>query len=999
MNTTDSCASLAAGPQPDAPNPEMLRALADGIPQLAWIADGTCSIYWYNKRWFDYTGTSIEEMRGWGWRAVHHPDHVERVVERITRSFGSGEPWEDTFPLRGKDGRYRWFLSRAEPIRDADGRVTSWFGTNTDVTEQLASEERARADSERLRLALASGAIVGTWFWDLRTDRFTIDEQFAHAFGIESTAVGEHLDLERVIATVHPEDRLGLQAAIADASARGGRYAHQYRVRRADGNYYWIEANGRVDHAPDGTPLSSSGVLLDVHGSRAAADALRETSRRLNAILDNTQMAVFLMDERQHCVYANAAAERLTGYASAQLQGRPLHDVVHHKRPDGSHYPIEECPIDRAFPARAQMQGEELFVAPDGGFYPVAFTASPIVDDTGRPVGTVIEARNIAEEKSRETALRENEARQRSILNAIPQMVWTTRPDGYHEFYNDRWYEFTGVQHGSTDGEGWAGMFHPDDQERAWSRWRHSLATGEPYEIEYRLRHRSGAYRWTLGRALPVRDGAGEIVHWIGTCTEIDELKRTGEELRRTSALLRLIGASTPDLIYAKDREGRVLYANIAVAKAVGRPLTEIVGHTDLDYVSDEAQARSIMDNDRLVIESAETLDVDETFTDPSGVTRHYRSLKAPLRDEHDRIVGVVGITSDVTRRREAEERERLLAREVDHRAKNMLAVVQSLVGLTKGADLAAYKKAVIGRVQALARAHDLLARSRWEGVDLKEVVRQELAAFADAEKLARVSGPALRLSPSAAQSFGLVVHELATNAAKYGAFSTSSGRLELRWALEGDASGGRSLRLVWRETGGPSVAAPASSGFGSALIRTCVERQLAGELTLDWHETGVVYDILVPATQFVVAEEPHAALAPENGRPTEPPSVFGGKRVLLVEDEAMIAMDIERMLHDAGCEVVGPAGSVDQAMRMIAGAPPAAALLDVNLGGREFSYRLADALVAKRVPFAFCTGYAGVSDLPPRFADTEVLSKPVTQEALIAALAKITDGAAEAGA
>ncbi|MGY6251645.1 sensor histidine kinase [Bosea thiooxidans] len=116
------------------------------------------------------------------------------------------------------------------------------------------------------------------------------------------------------------------------------------------------------------------------------------------------------------------------------------------------------------------------------------------------------------------------------LTDAMPQMVWSTRPDGFHDYYNARWYEFTGVPDGSTDGEEWNGMFHPDDQERAWARWRQSLETGEPYEIEYRLRHRSGAYRWTLGRALPVRDDAGAIVRWIGTCTDIDEAKRASEQ-------------------------------------------------------------------------------------------------------------------------------------------------------------------------------------------------------------------------------------------------------------------------------------------------------------------------------------------------------------------------------------------------------------------------------------------------------------------------------------
>jgi PAS domain S-box-containing protein len=109
-------------------------------------------------------------------------------------------------------------------------------------------------------------------------------------------------------------------------------------------------------------------------------------------------------------------------------------------------------------------------------------------------------------------------------------MVWSTLPDGYHDYYNARWYEFTGVPEGSTDGEAWNGMFHPDDRERAWEMWRHSLATGDPYQIEYRLRHADGGYRWALGRALPLRDEAGAIVRWFGTCTDIHEQKKASEE-------------------------------------------------------------------------------------------------------------------------------------------------------------------------------------------------------------------------------------------------------------------------------------------------------------------------------------------------------------------------------------------------------------------------------------------------------------------------------------
>ena len=128
--------------------------LADNMSQFAWTADASGSIYWYNQRWHDYAGTTLEDMRGWGWRKVHHPDHVDRVVERIRQSFETGAPWEDTFPLRGKDGSFRWFLSRALPIRNEAGEVIRWFGTNTDVTAQIEAENQLRARTEELAASL-----------------------------------------------------------------------------------------------------------------------------------------------------------------------------------------------------------------------------------------------------------------------------------------------------------------------------------------------------------------------------------------------------------------------------------------------------------------------------------------------------------------------------------------------------------------------------------------------------------------------------------------------------------------------------------------------------------------------------------------------------------------------------------------------------------------------------------------------------------------------------
>jgi PAS domain S-box-containing protein len=150
MSEQGNISKASPTPSREPVSEEQFHTLANSIAQLAWMADAAGYIFWYSQRWYDYTGTTLEQMQGWGWQTVHHPDEVESVVERIKHAFATGEPWEDTFPLRSKSGDYRWFLSRALPIRDEKGRVMRWFGTNTDVTEQREMEQALRKNREEL---------------------------------------------------------------------------------------------------------------------------------------------------------------------------------------------------------------------------------------------------------------------------------------------------------------------------------------------------------------------------------------------------------------------------------------------------------------------------------------------------------------------------------------------------------------------------------------------------------------------------------------------------------------------------------------------------------------------------------------------------------------------------------------------------------------------------------------------------------------------------------
>jgi PAS domain S-box-containing protein len=218
----------------------------------------------------------------------------------------------------------------------------------------------------------------------------------------------------------------------------------------------------------------------------------------------------------------------------------------------------------------------------------------------------------------------------------------------------------------------------------------------------------------------------------------------------------------------------------------------------------------------------------------------------------------LLGLNWDVTERREAEDRQMLLMREVDHRAKNSLAVVQSVLALTRASDLGGFRTAVAGRIGAMARAHTLLARTAWDAADLDALLRDELGVHLGGGKVS-LAGPVVGLAPGAAQPVAMALHELATNAAKYGALSAPAGQVALRWSRLPD--GGLCLR--WRETGGPPVAgAPARQGFGSVLVTRTVERQLQGRIRFEWHRAGLECRLMLPAQAVRWPTEPSVLLA-----------------------------------------------------------------------------------------------------------------------------------------
>jgi light-regulated signal transduction histidine kinase (bacteriophytochrome) len=359
-------------------------------------------------------------------------------------------------------------------------------------------------------------------------------------------------------------------------------------------------------------------------------------------------------------------------------------------------------------------------------------------------------------------------------------------------------------------------------------------------------------------------------------------------------------------------------------------------------------------------------------------------------RDLRTSLLDVVlrRITDAARERKLAADRDQLMMAELDHRVKNTLANIEALVIQTSiGADsLSAFVKGLAARIQSMAKAHSLLSQSRWEGVSINNLLMEELAPYIREHAMCEIAGPDLVLTSKSALALSLAIHELCTNAAKYGAFSTPSGRVAIRWLLNG--SGG--LDLSWTESGGPVVMAPARRGFGSTLIERALAMETDGQAVLHYLPGGVVCDVALPRSALVEADN---VAAPANITVSnlQPQPVHPGNalRVLVVEDSFMIVSTLELVFDSLGWTMIGPATRVARALALVESETFDAALLDVNLDG-EMSWEVAAALQARGIPFVLSTGYELGNLLPASLKACKFIRKPYNLDGLEAAILEV---------
>ena len=716
-------------------------------------------------------------------------------------------------------------------------------------------------------------------------------------------------------------------------------------------------------------------------------DALRQALGS-GALLDALPVGICCCDHDGRIWAFNRRAKELWGRSPTHGDALPrFAGAFKLFLPDGRALPHDAGPMATVLRTGVPVRDQRIVIErPDGTRITSLSNVEPLFDADGALIGAVNCFHDISDLAAAEDRLRDDEQRFRDVFEAMPIAIYTTDADGRITFFNEAAVALAGRR--------------PELGSDQWCvSWRLYTADGTP------LPHDQCPMAVTLREQRPVRDVEaiaerpdGSRVRFLPFPTPLFDRHRrlTGavnmllditdrHAAAVESARLAAIVASSDDAIISKTLDGTIRSWNAGAARIFGYAAEEMIGQPILRIIPPELHGEEKQIVARL--RRGERIEHFETVRLAKDGRRLDISLTvSPVRDKVGKIVGASKVARDITERKRTEELQRLLLGELNHRVKNTLATVQSIANQTvrRAKNPADFLSSFSGRIQALAQAHDLLTRNSWRGADIVPLIRDQLlfGGAGAADERISLSGPSLMLDPQAAVHLAMVLHELGTNARKYGSLSVPGGRLSVGWSVQ--TNGGHELLLHWRESGGPAVTAPSTRGFGTTLI----EKSLAahgGAARMHYRADGVTCDIKLP-----LPESPIASIAAHRALPqtehasylTERPAMtrnLQGRRILVVEDEPLIAMDIAATLSDAGCHVVGPASSLEEAKALIAATGFDAALLDANLGGQPVD-ELAAALTRLRIPFAFLTGY-GRDGLPAAFRHAPMIGKPFMPE------------------
>ena len=501
-----------------------LRRITETIPGMLWSATPDGLVDYCNRPWLDFTAMTAELASGWGWATAVYPDDREGLLDSWRSCLASGVPFDTEARMRRFDGAYRWFLFRANPLRDESGRIVKWYGTNLDIEDRKRGEEdlRARELSWRQIVDNIPGLVHTT---SATGEVEFLNQQVLEYFGRSSKDLK---DWSRVD-IVHPDDLPRVIEAWRKSVETGQPYEVEQRNRGADGIYRWFQSRGRAARNSEGEITAWYWLNTDIDDRKRVEEALRASELNARMIVDGIPGLVARVSPAGEVEVVN---QPLLEYFGKDLE------EVRNWAITGAIYP-EDLPValrvfNNSLPAGDPFDVEHRLRRFDGAYRWFQSRGLPLRDSDGTILNWYVLLTDIEDRKRAEEALLSNERNLGLIINTMPTLAWSARPDGSAEFLNQHYLDYVGLPLEKLQGSGWTMAVHPDDLNSLSAAWQSITAAGKPGETEARLRRFDGEYRWFLFRTNPMRDESGRIVKWYGTNTDIHDRKRAEAEVKES---------------------------------------------------------------------------------------------------------------------------------------------------------------------------------------------------------------------------------------------------------------------------------------------------------------------------------------------------------------------------------------------------------------------------------------------------------------------------------
>jgi PAS domain S-box-containing protein len=844
------------------------------------IASMEAQFQFCNPAYTAMLGYSEDELRRIDFSALIHPSDREANLAQSQRLLAGQIPsFEIINRYVGKRGRVIWVQKHISLLRDASGRPTNMIALVTDITERKQYEEQIRETKERLQLAL-DAAQLGTWRRSV-TEGAEVAECDMRCRTLLGLPPGATLTYEVLTGAILPEDRSQVKVAVEralDPADPHDDYAGEYRIKHRDGKVLWLSAAGRAFFEPD--PVSKSGrhavciagTLRDVTEAHLARTT-RESEERLRSLGDSLpESAVYRYvhePDRPPCFHHISAGVE-------QLNGVRVEDVLRDARVlFGQILPeylqqLQEAER-RSAADMSDFRMEMPMRRPDGEVRWMRVQSRPHRGADGAVIWDGVQT-DITEQKRAEAALRESEEKLRLALDAAKLGIWRWElgPDAKEMQWDSRCRELFGVAPDAiVTYETWANSIPPGHRARAEANVVRALDPAELNDetvCEYPVKHSGATVRWlsSIGRAFfepdPQSPSGRRAVCIAGAIHDVTGIHNAQSALRDSEERLRLSNEAAGIGTFTIDFEAGCTHISPEIAAMLGVPAIRTVPIEDTFAQAHRDDLKRTLAEYEAGLKGAEggLIKMEFRFVRPGGEVRwmtwtgrvHFREGaegRTPFR--------ITGVCIDITGRKQQEDQIRLLMHEVNHRSKNLLTVVQAIARQTAAASPADFLPRFGKRIEALSVNQDLLVKNGWRGVDLAELVRSQLAHFEDLIGMRiEIDGQQLFVSASAAQTIAMALHELATNAGKYGALSTIDGLVSVGWGLERTEEKTRTFVMRWIEQNACPITAPSKRGFGSTVIADLAEKSLNAKVKLDFLASGLSWRLQCPANEVLQA-------------------------------------------------------------------------------------------------------------------------------------------------